>query len=198
LTQEYFDHTARRSNLLQAASIITAGFKWELLPQPLQDEDFRIDNVCFGDTTSTGALCVFPAPKTEMKRQKELTVACNIDIFQQIGTGGTKGAVFEYVRKNTNHNSPVTGAQLILYNQCPFTYHFLNADLTSLDLRCNVGGRSGAETKTLAVTAGSTVTYSADVKVYHQGPVSFYMTKVENAKTADGSTKWFKIKVSPP
>jgi AA9 family protein len=36
--------------------------------------------------------------------------------------------------------------------------------------------------------------FSADQAVYHQGPVSFYMTKVANASTADGSTPWFKIK----
>jgi hypothetical protein len=34
----------------------------------------------------------------------------------------------------------------------------------------------------------------ADTPVYHQGPVSFYMTKVASAATADGSTPWFKIK----
>ncbi|KAF2423749.1 hypothetical protein EJ08DRAFT_737315 [Tothia fuscella] len=96
-------------------------------------------------------------------------------IFQQVGTGGSKGAVYDHVRKNTNHNSPVT-------------------DLNSKDLRCNVGGASGESTTNLPVTAGSTVTYSSDTKVYHQGPVSFYMTKVSDAKTADGSTKWFKIK----
>lgn len=32
------------------------------------------------------------------------------------------------------------------------------------------------------------------VAVYHQGPVSFYMSKVSSAATADGSTGWFKIK----
>jgi hypothetical protein len=31
------------------------------------------------------------------------------DIFQQLGTGAVKGKVYEHVRKNTNHNSPVVG-----------------------------------------------------------------------------------------
>lgn len=48
-------------------------------------------------------------------------------------------AEYEYVRKNTNMNSPVT-------------------DLSSTDIRCNTGGlESGATTKTHTVAAGSTV-----------------------------------------
>jgi hypothetical protein len=31
------------------------------------------------------------------------------DIFQQVGAGGVKGKVYEHIRKNTNHNSPITG-----------------------------------------------------------------------------------------
>ncbi|KAF2400768.1 hypothetical protein EJ06DRAFT_521468 [Trichodelitschia bisporula] len=96
-------------------------------------------------------------------------------IFQAVSTSGAKGAEYQYVRHNTNRNSPVV-------------------DLASLDLRCNVGGSSGASTETLPVAAGSSVTWTADTAVYHQGPVSFYMTKVANAAEADGSTPWFKIK----
>lgn len=69
-----------------------------------------------------------------------------------------------------------------------------NADLESNDLRCNVGGEDGSTTNTVSVTAGSSVTFTADTAVYHQGPVSFYMTKVDDAAAADGSTPWFKIK----
>jgi len=96
-------------------------------------------------------------------------------IFQQLTVNGKKGGVYEHVRKNLNQNSPVT-------------------DLASYNLRCNVGCNTGGSTSTEAVAAGSPVTWSSDVKVYHQGPVSFYMTKVPNAAEADGSTKWFKIK----
>jgi hypothetical protein len=34
--------------------------------------------------------------------------------------------------------------------------------------------------------------------VYHQGPVSFYMTKVSDAPSADGSSDWFKASFRPP
>jgi len=96
-------------------------------------------------------------------------------VFQQLTTNGVKGGVYQHIRQNTNHNSPVV-------------------DLSSPNLRCNVGCGNGTETSTAEVRAGSAVTWTTDVKVYHQGPVSVYMTKVANAAAADGSTKWFKIK----
>ncbi|KAF2456416.1 glycoside hydrolase [Lineolata rhizophorae] len=96
-------------------------------------------------------------------------------IFQRLTANGVQGDVYQNIRENTNYNSPVT-------------------DLDSNDLRCNVGGESGAGTGTVSVEAGSKVTFTADVAVYHQGPVSFYMTKVDDASKADGSTPWFKIK----
>jgi hypothetical protein len=74
-------------------------------------------------------------------------------IFQQLSTGGTKHDVFKYIRKNSNYNSPVT-------------------DLSSNDLRCNVGGGSGAGTETVTVKAGDSFTFTLDTPVYHQGPVS--------------------------
>lgn len=87
------------------------------------------------------------------------------------------GAVYQNVRKNTNMNSPVT-------------------DLSSLDLRCNVGGLTGGTTTTASVTAGSVHTFSLDQAVYHQGPVSFYMSKAPSGvslSSYDGSGDWFKI-----
>jgi hypothetical protein len=69
----------------------------------------------------------------------------------------------------------------------------IRQDQASNDLRCNTGCHNGTNTTTAAVTAGSKVIWNADIKVYHQGPVSVYMTKVDNATAADGSTKWFKI-----
>lgn len=100
-------------------------------------------------------------------------------IFQRLTANGVQGGVYQNVRRNTNNNSPVT-------------------DLSSPDLRCNVGGGSGSGTSTVSVAAGSSVTFTADVAVYHQGPVAFYMTKVTNAASADGSTPWFKIKEIGP
>ena len=100
-------------------------------------------------------------------------------IFQYLTANGVKGSQYQNVRKNTNYNSPVTS-------------------LSSNDLRCNVGGASGSSTSTVSVAAGSTVTFTADTAVYHQGPISFYMTKVADAASADGSTDWFKIKEIGP
>ncbi|KAF2007922.1 lytic polysaccharide monooxygenase [Amniculicola lignicola CBS 123094] len=100
-------------------------------------------------------------------------------IFQYLTANGVKGAQYQNVRKNTNYNSPVTV-------------------LSSNDLRCNVGGNTGSGTGVVSVAAGSTVTFTADTAVYHQGPISFYMTKVADATTADGSTDWFKIKEIGP
>ncbi|ORX95353.1 glycoside hydrolase [Clohesyomyces aquaticus] len=100
-------------------------------------------------------------------------------IFQYLTANGKKGAQYQNVRRNTNYNSPVTA-------------------LNSPDLRCNVGGNTGGNTTTVAVAAGSSITFTADTAVYHQGPVSFYMTKVADAVSADGSTDWFKIKEIGP
>ena len=86
------------------------------------------------------------------------------------------GAAYQNIRQNTNYNSPVT-------------------DLTSNDLRCNVGGATGGSTTTATVAAGSTVTFKLDTPVYHQGPISFYMSKATStAASYDGSGAWFKIK----
>lgn len=48
------------------------------------------------------------------------------------------------------------------------------------------------------MAAGSSVTFTADQAVYHQGPVSFYLTKVSSAAAADGSSDWVKIKEIGP
>ncbi|KAH8160461.1 hypothetical protein CIB48_g7791 [Xylaria polymorpha] len=96
-------------------------------------------------------------------------------IFQALSKGTAKGTPFEFVRRNTNYNSPVT-------------------DLSSQDLRCNVGGATGGSTSTLALNAGDQFTFSLDQALYHQGPVSLYMSKAPGtAAEYDGSGEWFKI-----
>ncbi|KAI1816290.1 glycoside hydrolase family 61 protein [Poronia punctata] len=96
-------------------------------------------------------------------------------IFQSLAKGTAQGTPYEYVRRNTNMNSPVT-------------------DLSSNDMRCNVGGGSGGSTKTLALNAGDQFTFTLDQAVYHQGPVSLYMSKASGSLSDyDGSGDWFKI-----
>ena len=99
-------------------------------------------------------------------------------MFQKLTANGAQGSVYQNIRPVPN-NSPVTS-------------------LSSNDLRCNVGGGSGGSTTTVTVSAGSSITFTADQAVYHQGPVAFYLTKVDSAPSADGSTNWFKIKEIGP
>ncbi|OTB09081.1 glycoside hydrolase family 61 protein [Hypoxylon sp. CI-4A] len=96
-------------------------------------------------------------------------------IFQSLAKGAAKGTPYEYVRRNNNYNSPVT-------------------DLSSNDLRCNVGGATGGNTSTLELSAGDQFTFTLDTAVYHQGPISLYMSKAPGeAVDYDGSGDWFKI-----
>ncbi|KAG8841594.1 hypothetical protein FRC20_004939 [Serendipita sp. 405] len=86
--------------------------------------------------------------------------------------GGVTTTAFQYVRQSTNWNSPVT-------------------DVTSNDLRCNVGATTAL---TANVTAGSTVGFALDQAIYHPGVLNVYMSKAPStAASYDGSGKWFKI-----
>jgi len=90
---------------------------------------------------------------------------------------GVTTNTYQYVRQNTNYNSPVT-------------------DLSSDDLRCNVGGlASGPATSIATVAAGATVGFALDQAIYHPGPINVYMSKstVANVSNYDGSGPWFKI-----
>lgn len=71
-------------------------------------------------------------------------------IFTTFSPGTTKAAAYEYVRRNTNNNSPVL-------------------DLASNDLRCNVGGATGANTTTIEVAAGSPFTFTLDQVCFLHG-----------------------------
>jgi hypothetical protein len=83
---------------------------------------------------------------------------------------------YQYVRRNTNYNSPVL-------------------DVTSPDIRCNAGGlSSGPSTLTAAVVAGSTVGFKLDQSIFHPGPITVYLSKAPGkAADYDGSGAWFKI-----
>jgi hypothetical protein len=66
-----------------------------------------------------------------------------------IANGAATGE-YQYVRLNTNYNSPVT-------------------DVTSNDIRCNTGTQpNAAKTSTYTVAAGSTIGLGLDQPIYHQ------------------------------
>ncbi|KFY44241.1 hypothetical protein V495_03566 [Pseudogymnoascus sp. VKM F-4514 (FW-929)] len=89
---------------------------------------------------------------------------------------GAATAPYQYVRQNTNSNSPVTS-------------------VSSNDIRCNAGGlASGASTSTAAVSAGATVGFALDQAIFHPGPINVYLSKAPStAASYDGSGDWFKI-----
>ncbi|CAI4215007.1 unnamed protein product [Parascedosporium putredinis] len=96
-------------------------------------------------------------------------------IFQQVSIAGTKHGVFEGVRQNSNYNSPVT-------------------DLASKDLVCNAGGISGASTLVLDAKVGDEIVFSTDTAVYHQGPISIYVSRAPGSvQDYDGSGGWRKL-----
>lgn len=70
-------------------------------------------------------------------------------------------------------------------------------DVTSTNIRCNVGGNTLFAPATMSVAAGSNVGFTADPPIYHPGPLQVYMAKAPSGKTAanwDGSgSVWFKI-----
>ncbi|KAG8714730.1 hypothetical protein FRC08_011521 [Ceratobasidium sp. 394] len=89
---------------------------------------------------------------------------------------GVKTGDYVHVRQNTNYNSPVT-------------------NVSSTDLTCNVGGRSGGSTQTATVAAGSTIGFALDQAIYHIGVLNVYMAKAPStAASFDGSGNvWFKV-----
>ncbi|KAI4731893.1 family 61 glycoside hydrolase [Aureobasidium sp. EXF-10728] len=96
--------------------------------------------------------------------------------FNQFIVGDVVTKEYEYVRQNSNMNSPVT-------------------DVTSKDLICNAGGLdTGAQTKTYKVAPGDTVGFAVDTPIQHPGPLNVYMSKADgDASKYDGSGDWFKI-----
>lgn len=81
-------------------------------------------------------------------------IICSPDRWTSLVEGSTVTSPYQYVRQNTNYNSPVT-------------------DVKSLDLRCNQGGLdSASSTQTAIVQAGSTVGVALDQAIYHPGVVN--------------------------
>jgi len=78
------------------------------------------------------------------------------------------------------------------------------SNVESNDLRCNMGGTKAAA-EVCTVEAGSSLTVEMHAQPgerscstpaiggNHFGPVLVYMSKVDDATTADGSSDWFKV-----
>ncbi|KIM21889.1 glycoside hydrolase family 61 protein, partial [Serendipita vermifera MAFF 305830] len=96
--------------------------------------------------------------------------------FTSLITGGTTTTAYQYVRQNTNYNSPILSYLI-------FT-----------DFRCNAGGGTGTATFTATVAAGATVGFALDQAIFHPGVLNVYMSKAPGTAAAyDGSGGWFKI-----
>ncbi|GAB1527689.1 hypothetical protein RhiTH_010877 [Rhizoctonia solani] len=98
-------------------------------------------------------------------------------IFNKLIVNGVTGGAFSNIRP-VSSNSPVE-------------------DVSSTNMRCNVGGASGSSTTTTTFPAGSTIGFVLDNTIYHPGPLAVYMGKAPSGTTAaswDGSgANWFKV-----
>lgn len=100
--------------------------------------------------------------------------------FPSLIANGVTTADWAYVRQWTGFqsNGPVT-------------------DVSSVNIRCNVGAQAKSAPQTMTVVAGSTVGFTAKADISHPGVMLWYMAKVPAGKTAatwDGSGEvWFKI-----
>ncbi|KAK6362267.1 hypothetical protein TWF730_005963 [Orbilia blumenaviensis] len=99
--------------------------------------------------------------------------------FPSLIVGSTTTGQYQYVRQNSNMNSPVE-------------------NVASTDFTCNAGARLGSNTQTYEVAAGSTVGFALDQQVFHPGPYIVYLgqapSSITNLNSWDGSgANWFKI-----
>ncbi|KAL9114937.1 MAG: hypothetical protein Q9227_001180 [Pyrenula ochraceoflavens] len=97
--------------------------------------------------------------------------------FEALVVNGQTTQPYEYVRRVTNSNSPVTSVD-------------------DPNLRCNVGGSNGtwSGTKTYSVNAGDSLGFTINPSIGHPGPVSVYLSKATgNVSAYDGSGDWFRI-----
>jgi len=100
--------------------------------------------------------------------------------FPALIANGATTTEWQYVRQWTGYysNGPVT-------------------DVSSLNIRCNVGASTKSAPGIMTVAAGSTIGFTAKADISHPGPMLWYMAKVPDGKTAatwDGSGDvWFKI-----
>ncbi|CAG7848105.1 SubName: Full=Related to cellulose binding protein CEL1 {ECO:0000313/EMBL:CCA73144.1} [Serendipita indica DSM 11827] len=99
--------------------------------------------------------------------------------FKSLIIDGQETEDWKYVRESDNDYYPIE-------------------DVASMSMRCNSGGANGNHTETATVKAGDTVGFGLSQAIFHKGPLNVYMSKVDNAKTADGSSGWFKMYEIPP
>ncbi|KAI1085012.1 glycoside hydrolase [Whalleya microplaca] len=92
-----------------------------------------------------------------------------------IVNGEVVGEPYQYIRRNTNSNSPLT-------------------NVNSTDMRCNTGGLSGTDTQTYTVQAGDEVGFGIDEHFGHPGVQQVYISKAPGAAADyDGSGDWARI-----
>lgn len=100
--------------------------------------------------------------------------------FEALIVNGNITSDWEYVRKMTNANWPIT-------------------DVTAQDFVCNEGGLNAdvmAKTSTATVQAGDSVGFIVGPYIGHPGPLSVYMSKAPDGTSAGeykGDGDWFKV-----
>ncbi|KAJ4007344.1 hypothetical protein NW752_007678 [Fusarium irregulare] len=100
--------------------------------------------------------------------------------FDALIVNGEVTEPYQYVRKTTNANSPIT-------------------DVTSKDIICNAGGLDKdirAATKTMKVSPGDEVGFTVATDMGHPGPLSVYLSKAPDGTEASdylGDGDWFKV-----
>jgi hypothetical protein len=96
----------------------------------------------------------------------------------RIKAGGVSTSDWQAVRQTANYqsNGPVTNVQ-------------------SSEMTCYELSPGKAAPQTVAVTAGSTLTYEINPNIYHPGPLNVYMAKApSSAASFDGKGNvWFKV-----
>jgi len=91
------------------------------------------------------------------------------DIFERFTHAGTEYPVYQYIRPNSNYNSPVTD---LTSNDLRYVLALYMIEVLLISgIRCNVGA-NGTNTQTITVAAGDAFSFTADVAVYHDGPLS--------------------------
>jgi hypothetical protein len=104
--------------------------------------------------------------------------------FPALIVSGTQTTEWAYVRQWTNY-----------YSNGPIT------DISSVNIRCNADGATKSA-KTIDVSAGSKIGFTAKASISHPGPMLWYMAKVPEGKTAatwDGAgSVWFKVAEDTP